>query len=227
MTVPESWSRRRRCQSIAVNTRRIHANRRNAAKSTGPRSASGRAKASRNAWKHGLSAKWMPGPALRDFVQALSQELAENHQHPTVLVYARSAAEAALELARVRTVIASIFQRVETGVTLPKRFHFSAAEEQLLTGILSGVNTKYRTRAGIMKAVHELRRPSPPTWHTDPLQRASRLEAALPELCSIVRFEARAISRLDRAMQGLAVSKRLYSGQRLHESRVNSYYIQK
>jgi hypothetical protein len=140
----------------------------------------------------------------------LAQEFAENHQHPSVLVYARSAAEAALELARVRAVKASIFHRVETGVVLPQPFQISAAEERLLTGILSGLNRKYRTRADIMEAIHELRRPTSPTWHTNLLQRARRLEAALPELCSIIRFEARAISRFDRAMRGLVVSKRLH-----------------
>jgi hypothetical protein len=194
-----------------VNTRRIRANRSNAAKSTGPRSASGKAKASRNAWKHGLSAVWIPGPALRDFLEKLSQELAENHRHPDVLIYARSAANAAVELARVRAVMASIFQRVETGVTLPQGFRFSAAEEELLTGILSGAITKYRTRASIMEAIYELRRPVPPTGHTERLQWASRLEAALSELCSIVRFEAGAISRFDRAMQRLVLSKQLHS----------------
>ena len=58
---PLSYSRRR---PLALTQRRLEANRRNAARSTGPRTADGKARVARNAIKHGFFAaqeRWTPG----------------------------------------------------------------------------------------------------------------------------------------------------------------------
>ena len=56
---------------IAVSQRRIEANRRNAARSTGPRTEAGKARVARNAVTHGFfagQARWTP-EQHRDFIQ--------------------------------------------------------------------------------------------------------------------------------------------------------------
>src|SRR5579871_5074741 len=47
-----------------VSERKLAANRSNARASTGPRTAAGKARSSRNALRHGLSAKAVPDPAI-------------------------------------------------------------------------------------------------------------------------------------------------------------------
>ena len=68
-----------------ASQKQIEANRRNARKSTGPRSASGKKRASRNAFSHGLS-RPMFGAAFTRAVEALTSPILDdlgkaNDQH--------------------------------------------------------------------------------------------------------------------------------------------------
>jgi hypothetical protein len=59
--------------SPPVSARKIAANRKNARASTGPRTAAGKARASRNSLRHGLSAKAWPDPAIGLAIDRLAQ----------------------------------------------------------------------------------------------------------------------------------------------------------
>jgi hypothetical protein len=82
-----------------ASDKQIAANRANAEKSTGPRTAAGRAKSSRNSYRHGLSLPMQPDPqAVETLAKAIAGEIAGE----APLRAARALAEAQLELKRIR-----------------------------------------------------------------------------------------------------------------------------
>jgi hypothetical protein len=102
----------------------FEANRRNAGKSTGPRSAAGKKRASRNAISHGLS-RPMFGAELARAVEVLASRILADHgkaddQH--ALASARQIAEAEFELARVQRIKVALIERaaVDTLSLMPE-----------------------------------------------------------------------------------------------------------
>ena len=95
--------------------RQIVANRANARKSTGPKTAAGKLKSSRNALCHGLSLPLpvdMEASAKADaIVRALTRDQASDEQ----LTAATEVAQAQLELQRIRAVRAELAARVASG----------------------------------------------------------------------------------------------------------------
>src|SRR5262249_46661441 len=94
-----------------ASPRRIAANRCNARRSTGPKTAAGRARASRNACRHGLRgtsgrAEWSGE------VERLAHEIAGSDA-PTIIAVARTAAEAACDIERVRLARTAIIADIE------------------------------------------------------------------------------------------------------------------
>src|SRR4051794_515013 len=92
-----------RGRSTMATKRQVEANRRNARRSSGPRSVHGKGRASRNAFRHGLSAQDSSAGFLAK-LENLARRIAGNCQSVIALEFARAAAEAELELARVRRV---------------------------------------------------------------------------------------------------------------------------
>jgi hypothetical protein len=60
-----------------TSTRKIEANRKNARASTGPKTARGRARMARNAFRHGLSLPVCSDPVLCEEVESLAHKIAE------------------------------------------------------------------------------------------------------------------------------------------------------
>jgi hypothetical protein len=89
-----------------ASERQIGANRRNAGNSTGPRSTSGKKRASGNAFRHGLT-KPISNAEFERKVERLAGQMAGDTQDRVTRELAHDAAEAELELARVRHVKAS------------------------------------------------------------------------------------------------------------------------
>jgi hypothetical protein len=84
-----------------ASERQVAANRANAKRSTGPRTAAGRATSSRNAYRHGLSLPMAPdSEVLESLARTLVRETAGEDQ----LEAARALAAAQLELKRIREV---------------------------------------------------------------------------------------------------------------------------
>jgi hypothetical protein len=93
-----------------ASEKQIAANRANALKSTGPRTAAGRATSSRNAYRHGLSVPVAPDTGARAAVDSLARAIAgetAGEDQPEAaradqLEAARALAVAQLELKRIR-----------------------------------------------------------------------------------------------------------------------------
>jgi hypothetical protein len=95
-----------------ASERQIAANRRNASKSAGPRSQAGKSRASRNAYRHGLSRSISTNTAFAKQVETLAQEIAGDSDDGSVLDCARAVAEAELDLERIRQTKVALIERV-------------------------------------------------------------------------------------------------------------------
>jgi len=95
-----------------ASNRQIAANRRNAGRSTGPRTSAGKKRAARNADRHGLGATLISGAEHEKRVERLARKIAGNARHPLILECARAAAEAELQLARVRRAKVILTERI-------------------------------------------------------------------------------------------------------------------
>jgi len=93
-----------------TSDRKIATNRDNAKKSTGPQSEVGRRHSRLNALRHGLAAALGSQPSCREDVEALAKVLVGDSSPLTE--FARQAAEAEIDLLRIRNIRASQFQRV-------------------------------------------------------------------------------------------------------------------
>ena len=85
--------------------RQIAANRRNAGKSTGPRSFAGKKRARQNAYHYGLAVGPTSSAAFAKKAEKLARKIAGYTRDEIILGHARDAAYAELDLARVRRVV--------------------------------------------------------------------------------------------------------------------------
>ena len=85
-----------------TSERKIKVNRTNSRASTGPRTPQGRARAARNAFRHGLSLPVCSDPVLWGQVEELAREIAGGDSNPEIRQSARLTAEAQIDLLRVR-----------------------------------------------------------------------------------------------------------------------------
>jgi hypothetical protein len=103
-----------------TSDRQIAANRRNAARSTGPKTAAGKARASCNSWRHGLSRPAIRTPEVANDIEALARDLlGGGAASPNQLGLAREAAEGQIEIIRVRRERQRLIEAVMTQASDP------------------------------------------------------------------------------------------------------------
>jgi hypothetical protein len=172
------------------------ANRRNAKKSTGPRSVEGKKRASRNAYRHGLAAGVWHSRKSAAEIDALASEIAVAATGSVVaaadaeiLVFARTAAGAELDLARIRGMKTAAISSIMAAASLPVAAVSHDTKMNLVAIAPSGQPLFERV-------------PTPVTsW---PLSRqtghANALRRSPIELSILDRYEQRAAARRDRAV---------------------------
>lgn len=133
--------------------------------------------------RHGLSLSLTSSAAIARQVDKLSRKIAGRSKSKIVLRYARDAAEAELELARIRQVKVALVERI-LALGVPKPAVPSVKYVRHLELVVVG------------KATLEEPMPS-----GEPERTAEALRRALPELIKLDRYEARAFGRRDNAIR--------------------------
>ena len=93
----------------AVNTdRKLAANRKNAQNSTGPKSVEGKRRSAQNSLSHGLAVPASTIATLQDDIKKLASQIARASGKNSITALSLQAAEAQVELFRIRDVRAAI-----------------------------------------------------------------------------------------------------------------------
>ena len=98
-----------------ASERQLRANRENAMRSTGPKTAAGRLKSSRNALRHGLSLPLTADPAATMKAGQIAQLLAPEAANDLQVVAAVEMAQAQVQLLRVAAVRRKLIAGLEVG----------------------------------------------------------------------------------------------------------------
>ena len=176
--------------------RQIAANRRNAKKSTGPRSEAGKKRASRNSYRHGLAAcgAVTGEPAKR--VEALAYTIAGAEADVDMLELVRSAARAECDLAQIRCLKNALLDPISELIRHEGACLLATAE--------------IKDRIAMQRNNSALSPPPPPP----PQQRSSAtsnsvaaLRGALRKLKTLDRYERRVVGRRESAIRRIAARK--------------------
>ena len=190
-----------------TSERKIKANRANAWASTGPKSSQGRARAARNALRHGLNLPVCSDPALAEEVEALSHEIAGSDASAEIRELARQVAEAQIDLRRVRYARQQLLSRNLSDPDYRCRFRSSAqgrADNKVLD-LLRRFAPKVHASVMAKRLT-----PMPP----GPQKLALILSQEAPHLLSMDRYEQRALRRRNSAIRDLELMRPL-GGRRL------------
>src|SRR3954453_23913311 len=169
--------------------RQIAANRANASKSTGPRSRAGRKRAAGNATVHGLTANLLSSATLAEQVEKLAREIAGSVENAILLKYARDAAYAEIDLARVRRIKDALIERVSAIGTLDRPVYENVRGVRKILDMIG--------RGELPRRIDPLA--TMPSGEPEPTAEAVR--RALPERIKLDRYESRAAARRDKALR--------------------------
>lgn len=175
-----------------TSAKKVAANRRNAKKSTGPRTKGGRARTSRNAQRHGLAALNAANTVALDVIKRIADRLCDEDAEPMQYEQATIIAECQLNLARVRSVRVATIERMR--ITAGNPSDKSGDQPQPRDQMIDSANKR-----GAIKFVGE------PASRDD----LECVRLALPELAALERYERRAISRRKRAIETLSAIRAL------------------
>jgi len=171
-----------------ASERQIAANRRNARKSTGPRSGAGRKRASRNAYRHGLTLNITSTAAVAKQLDKLARKIAGNTDDAITLEHAREIAQAELDLARVRRAKVAVIERASA-------FGELDPPQLAATKMIRPLNAFDRGRP-IPKPIEAVA--TMPSQEPD--RSAEAVRRVLPELRKLDRYERRAVAQRERAV---------------------------
>lgn len=181
-----------------ASERQIAANRHNAQKSSGPKSDAGKKRSSENAYRHGLT---VPISTVESVAQLkeLSRQLAGDTADVNILTLSDRAADAQLDLARVRRIQSALIERVLKDSAF--RDGTFDPQEELRAAQADSSKAEWQERPpqpDMLDAFTAL----PPGKEDRPF--TSDVELILAELIKTFRYEKRAAGRRDRAISKIA-----------------------
>jgi hypothetical protein len=178
----------------------VVANRRNAGKSTGPKSRAGKSRAARNSRRHGLARSIWSDPALASATETLARELAGPAASPEMQNLAREAAAAHIDVDRVRRMRHRLMlQHLADSVPIPTtpraaRQHVRdliELDERWSQGLY--IPWRLRTAARIPEGAEKF---------------ALVISNLARRLAALERYERRSLSRRKRAFRKLVTEQR-------------------
>ena len=171
-----------------TSERQSDANRRNAQKSTGPKTEAGKKQSSANAYRHGLTSR-RPANGIREEIEQLAGIIAGGSDNPMILAWAYTAAEATLDLARVRHTKVTLIDEMAAGHWQPLDAVQAARSVEKQARLLIKWSKRYDT------APPEQDSPLKELPSQEPERTAEVVRRLLPDLRILDRYERRAISR--------------------------------
>jgi hypothetical protein len=176
-----------------ASERQIAANRRNAKKSSGPRSAAGKDRASNNAYRHGLFSKRARAEVVQE-TEAFARKIANGTSGATALEHARIVAEADNELALIRNAKRALIDRTDIfgDFKTPPLIHTDPSKDPWLMSLR-------QERRFLLAKAKELLTPE----QQEEAERSAAIERVLSELTQLSLYEKRAAGRRDRTVRKL------------------------
>ena len=171
---------------------RARANRRNARRSTGPKTPAGKAAVALNALRHGLAIPVAVDPALGAEIERLALVIAGRDADPSRLECASRVAEAQIDVLRVRRARRALLADPSLRVKKPNARQLIGVAKRLLRGGEVNENGE-----AVMLAPKSMNAQSAPTT----LEQG--IEALGAELARLDRYERRALSRRKTAIRNL------------------------
>jgi hypothetical protein len=168
---------------------RVRANRRNARRSTGPRTSEGKSRVAKNAVRHGLAISVTADPSLADASERLARVIAGHDVDPARLEGARRVAEAQIDLLRVRRVRVALLNDPRARVKEPSVRQVIHTLKQLDSELFRAGRKLDETGKIVARAVNGV------NARGEPLTLAEGLEVLAAELARLDRYERRALSR--------------------------------
>ena len=174
-----------------ASEKQIAANRANATKSTGPRSSAGKKRASRNAYRHGLSLPITASATLGQELENRAREIAAESEGAIRLERARAIAEPELDCARMGLVKVALMENMLALGDVDAVPDFSNSDAGVVRALRAGGRGPVAVRVAAPMTMEE----------TEQWAKATR--RVLPMLVKIQRYERRTAARQHRAIRAL------------------------
>jgi len=180
--------------------RQLEANRRNAARSSGPRSRAGKQRASQNSFRHGLSSAARFDRCKQ--IEQLAHELAGQPISLETLEYARNLARAKFDLDHIRRVRLSLVKRVLLIGRLHRPRYLLSQLDQIILTKPDIVQVERAIQRGTPLRLRRRRR-LPDLPQSEPEHTAEALRRVHTECVAINRYQREASGRFNQALRRL------------------------